>query len=102
MGQKEQLFVNDYTRIRNHETSMYVANKAAFVGWLGESHGGPRTGSVAVDVSQHDWDKWAYFPNTKQLRNQYVANTKLGYPMCLSTCSPPGSMLVNGVIDYVV
>lgn len=28
-----------------------------------------------------------YFPNTNQLRNQYVANEKLGYPMCLSTCA---------------
>eukprot|EP01051_Picozoa_sp_SAG22_P010730 SAG22_NODE_982_length_6164_cov_32.072218_3_plen_90_part_00 len=36
------------------------------------------------------WKEWVYFPNTNQLRNQYVANLALGYPMCLSTCPPPG------------
>ena len=25
--------------------------------------------------------------NTKQLRNQYVADLTLGYPMCLSACA---------------
>ena len=34
-----------------------------------------------------EWDRWSFFPNTGQLRNQYIANTKLGYPMCLTTCS---------------
>ena len=33
------------------------------------------------------WTTWVFFPNTGQLRNQYVANTTLGYPMCLTTCS---------------
>ena len=33
-----------------------------------------------------DWNTWTYFPNTNQIRNQYVANPALGYPMCLSAC----------------
>jgi hypothetical protein len=40
-----------------------------------------------VHSNTGDWATWSYFPNTKQLRNQYVANPSLGYPMCLSTCS---------------
>jgi hypothetical protein len=40
-----------------------------------------------VHSNTGDWAAWSYFPNTKQLRNQYVANPSLGYPMCLSTCS---------------
>ena len=36
-----------------------------------------------------EWAAWAYFPNTGQLRNQYVADVALGYPLCLSTCAPP-------------
>ena len=32
------------------------------------------------------WHMWSYFPNTKQLRNQYTGLPLLGYPKCLSTC----------------
>jgi len=30
------------------------------------------------------WNKWSFFPNTGQLRNQYTADTSLGFPMCLT------------------
>ena len=42
--------------------------------------------TVATRTGGKAWNSWVYFPNTSQLRNQYVANTNLGYPMCLSTC----------------
>jgi hypothetical protein len=47
---------------------------------------GNKDGTVAVG-KKGDWNTWSYFPNTNQLRNQYTANTNLGYPMCLTTCS---------------
>ena len=43
-----------------------------------------------------DW--WAEPRNTKQLRNQYVADTTLGYPMCLSTC--PNQALDDTVLLF--
>jgi len=73
-----QLFVNDYTRIRNQVVPITVAGTNKVLTGL-------KTGEVSVG-SRGDWNTWAYFPNSKQLRNQYVANEKLGYPMCLSTC----------------
>ena len=30
------------------------------------------------------WENWVYYPNTNQLRNQYVSIPKLGYPKCLN------------------
>jgi len=74
---KSQLFVNDYTRIRNKETSMVVSSvELALTGM--------KTGEVSVGKGG-DWKTWSYFPNTRQLRNQYTAIKNLGYPMCLST-----------------
>merc|ERR1719174_1448327 len=51
-----QLFVNDYTRIRNKETSVTVSsvNKPLI---------GNKEGSVQVGDSG-DWKTWSYFPNT--------------------------------------
>merc|ERR1712217_138371 len=73
-----QLFVNDYTRIRNTVTSLTVASS-------NQPLAGVLTGQVSVGKSG-DWKSWSYFPNTAQLRNQYVADMKLGYPMCLAAC----------------
>lgn len=74
-----QLFVNDYTLIRNRV--QLVTSKA-----VQQQLSGKKTGEVFVGNSGGDWKQWSYFPNTKQLRNQYVADTNLGYPLCLSTC----------------
>jgi len=83
----EQLFVNDYTLIRNTEVQLTVASlKMPLAGLL--------SGEVMLGNSGADWNSWSYFPNTKQLRNQYVANTKLGYPMCLSACKKANPELV--------
>lgn len=76
----EQIFTNDYTRIRNKETSLTVSS-------VNKPLVGGKDGSVSVG-SGGDWNTWSYFPNTRQLRNQYTTHTNLGYPMCLSTCSP--------------
>lgn len=77
-----QQFKNDYTNIRNRMMPVY----------LDEDSGKTLTGvgNSAVGINQKDaaWNSWTYFPNTKQLRNQYTANTKLGYPQCLSVCKP--------------
>jgi len=77
---REQLFVNDYTNIRNTEVPLTVAS-------LEKALAGKLNGEVTFSNSPPtDWTKWSYFPNTKQLRNQYAANLDLGYPMCLSAC----------------
>jgi hypothetical protein len=54
--------------------------------------GGSTDGTVGLaPVGSHlegtagtTWNSWAYFPNTKQLRNEYVSDSKLGYPMCVT------------------
>merc|ERR1719265_2618987 len=65
-----QLFVNDYTRIRNKETSVTVSsvNKPLI---------GNKEGSVMVGHTGGDWKTWSYFPNTQQLRNQYTTQINL-------------------------
>eukprot|EP00439_Symbiodinium_sp_Y106_P005552 s4381_g1.t1 len=55
----EQLFLNDYTLVRN--TLVEFTSKAVMKPLAGDK-------------------------NTKQLRNQYVAEVSLGYPMCLTAC----------------
>jgi len=90
-GKADQLFMNDYTLIRNRMqlvTSQVVQQKLT----------GKKSGEVFVSNSGFDWDRWSYFPNTKQLRNQYVADTTLGYPMCLSTC--PNQALDDTVLLF--
>ena len=72
--------MNDYTRIRN--TVVPVTSHL-----LNAPLTGAASGEVAVGAGPADWQVWSYFPNTQQLRNQYVADEALGYPMCLSTCS---------------
>jgi hypothetical protein len=80
-----QQFKNDYTRIR--DTTQPFTLKAGD-GTLKLS--GDKSGAVFVAESDAKrsgmWQTWSYFPNTKQLRNQYVADIDLGYPMCLSMC----------------
>ena len=79
-----QSFENDYTSIRNLVVPLSTPD--------GRQLQGTTDGSVFVS-SRHppalSWDKWSYFPNTNQLRNQYTPILDLGYPMCLSTCGVP-------------
>ena len=86
LGNDLQKFTNDYTRIRNTEEPLTLHNTGHAV------LAGRTNGAVFIQDGQSPmkelWSKWVFFPNTGQLRNQYVANTKLGYPMCLTTCSP--------------
>ncbi len=77
----QQQFYNDYTRVRNTPCAFTLQANSTL------KLSGVLSGEVFVSVvAPTGWNTWAYFPNTYQLRNQYVANTKLGYPMCLSTC----------------
>ena len=78
-----QQFKNDYTRIRNTVTSVYLDDGTGKTLLTGTS-----LGPVGINQKSSKWNSWTYFPNTKQLRNQYTANTGLGYPQCLSTCQP--------------
>lgn len=77
----EQQFRNDYTRIRAATVSMTVGD-----GMLVGSKDG--TVSIANKAPSDGWGAWTYFPNTGQLRNQHEADTNLGYPLCLTTCTP--------------
>lgn len=46
-------------------------------------------GAVPPNYPNPGWHSWSYFPNTRQLRNYYwVLSGEMGYPRCLSTCSP--------------
>merc|ERR1712139_376335 len=49
-----QLFVNDYTQIRNAETSLIVPS-------VNKPLVGSKDGSVSVGVGSGDWDVWSYF-----------------------------------------
>jgi len=84
-----QQFRNSYTRIR--DTVQPIEAKVG--GHLCGSDDGKAFLSNVLNASAvtavTKWCSWSYFPNSKQLRNQYVADTKLGYPMCLSTCNSP-------------
>merc|ERR1739845_292637 len=55
---KQQLFVNDYTRIRNKVMRISVASAE-------EDLVGSKNGEVFVG-SGGDWNAWSYFPNTRQ------------------------------------
>ena len=79
-----QKFMFDDTRIRSNVMQLHLIN-------MGVVLSGAINGTASVDSGESNktrgvWTSWVYFPNTNQLRNQYVANTTLGYPMCLSTC----------------
>ena len=86
----KQQFKNDYTRVRNEvvpfklkANSWGILSSLHLVGSLNDNGVTiERLPSLRADV----WSSWSYFPNSKQLRNQYLANTKLGYPSCLTTC----------------
>lgn len=84
-----QLFVHEYTDIRNWPVAVKPASGKKLVGKL--------TGEVAVD-DRGDWSMWSFFPNTRQLRNQYSAsspkNNTLGYPLCLSTCHTQTDVMI--------
>lgn len=83
-----QQFRNDYTRVRNTVVPLTVGSLhlTAYA----------KDATVSVEKEGAPWPfgppagtfrKWSYFPNTKQLRNSYVATEKDGYPLCLSTCT---------------
>ncbi|CAE7023212.1 galc [Symbiodinium natans] len=88
--QAAQLFVNDYTLVRN--TLVDFDSKA-----VNKPLAGDKSGAVFVGKTG-DWAKWTYFPNTKQLRNQYVAQVDLGYPMCLSSCPKKALVLEENLV----
>mmetsp|Transcript_16415 Transcript_16415/g.38937 ORF Transcript_16415/g.38937 Transcript_16415/m.38937 type:complete len:903 (-) Transcript_16415:167-2875(-) len=73
-----QIFSHDYTLIRNELVELTASA-------LHQPLAGKKSGATFVGRGG-DWTKWSYFPNSKQLRNQYVAVVELGYPMCLSAC----------------
>ena len=79
---------NDYTNIRNNlrPVTLGAYKKVDKVLTLtGELlHGKVSLCSGASCIAPSSWSHWAYFPNTNQLRNQYVTIPKLGYPKCLS------------------
>eukprot|EP00928_Gymnodinium_smaydae_P044536 TRINITY_DN29700_c0_g1_i1.p1 TRINITY_DN29700_c0_g1~~TRINITY_DN29700_c0_g1_i1.p1 ORF type:complete len:868 (+),score=181.75 TRINITY_DN29700_c0_g1_i1:35-2638(+) len=82
-----QQLKNDYTNVRNTAVPFFL--KADPSGSL--QLAGSVDGSVAVAAkgprnSPQSWQSWSYFPNTGQLRNQYVADLRLGYPRCLTAC----------------
>jgi hypothetical protein len=58
------------------------------------SGGGSSSGSsnTTTTTPTTTFMKWTYFPNTFQLRNQYVASdVTRGYPLCLSACTAPAA-----------
>ena len=68
------------------------ANETGGVCWTGTAKSCSKDPSWVGASQQREslaptWEKWVFFPNTGQLRNQYVAKTELGYPLCLTTCS---------------
>lgn len=77
-GDAGQIFRHDYTHIRNTRVHMEVSGMR-LLGW--------KSGRISANWRGGDWQKWSYFPNTKQLRNQYTADLQLGYPLCLSVCA---------------
>lgn len=90
-GQKTQQFRNDYTRIRNTLSSVtlgaYVpgASDDTTLTLVGTAPNAPVELSSS-NPAKGGWNKWSYFPNSKQLRNQYVS-TDSGYPQCLTVVS---------------
>jgi hypothetical protein len=83
-----QQFKNVYTSIRNGMQPLVLKAGSGKLRLAGSISGDVFLGEASEGDSK-SWQEWVYFPNTKQLRNQYVANTQLGYPMCLSTCAKP-------------
>jgi len=77
-----QQFRNSYTHIRNGVVPMQLPSGLHLAGHV--------DGEVAVSsktIGLGFWNQWCYFPNSRQLRNQYTADMSLGYPMCLAACA---------------
>ncbi|GAB5364943.1 hypothetical protein AAMO2058_001013600 [Amorphochlora amoebiformis] len=104
-GSVLQKFRNDYSTIRNKQgvfalngTSQEDMGRWTLRGNLDGSvsiqsmgDDGVRKASSYYNIRQHaaftSWNVWTYFPNSKQIRNQYTQEIDLlGYPMCLSAC----------------
>ena len=81
-GKTTQQFRNDYTLIRNTPVQVTLGdyNYKSKLSLQGTGMNAP----VILDSKKQVWNTWSYFPNTKQLRNQYNSDTTLGYPQCLS------------------
>ena len=91
-GKTEQEFRNDYTNIRNAAVKVTLGaydkadqGKFALVGT--GTHAPVKLSSGGGGGATVAWNTWSYFPNSKQLRNQYNSNIKLGYPQCLSVAA---------------
>jgi len=92
-GAKHQQFKHDYTLIRNAVQEMRLKDTGGLL--LAGAITGPAIGEVFLSRLKPSsatgfdafWNQWSFFPNTQQLRNQYVADARLGYPLCLSTCT---------------
>lgn len=96
-----QQFRNDYTNVRNRPVPFTVTENLIMSGStdgtvslsqtesaLGDVVAGVESAleSIEGETEAGTWGSWVYFPNTKQLRNQYTADINLGYPLCLSAC----------------
>jgi hypothetical protein len=78
-----QVFDFDDNRIRNWRQPMY----ARAAGSSGDRRIlGSFDGWVTIGAKEFDWNTWAYFPTSKQLRNKLVAYDLAMDPMCLSVC----------------
>ena len=91
-GEPKQQFRNDYTRIRNTEMPVQLTTLPGGSRTLSGNAGTgvvstPKDNAAELDNDPLAFNKWSYFPNTFQLRDQYTAsNDALGYPVCLSAC----------------
>jgi len=87
-GKTTQQFRNDYTSIRNRAAQVtlgsYDYEKKGKLALCGTEINGQVTLNTMKNQKKDKWSKWSYFPNSKQLRNQYNSDTTLGYPQCLS------------------
>lgn len=75
----EQEFRNDYTTIRNQEAALH--NKAGDL--QGVPNGNAFVGNPVLP-NEATFKRWAYFPNTLQLRSQLHYNSAVGSPQCLT------------------
>ena len=83
----KQIMSYDYTLIRNRLQHVKLGSL-----YVSASKQTKRL-SLEEAVIREYWQEWTYFPNTKQLRNQYTAVKSFGYPQCLSTCPPTHDVL---------
>jgi len=91
-----QRLKNDYTTIRNslQELTLEAGNSRFHLagGFDGSVFLAAKRSADRLPRQVQSWDSWSFFPNTGQLRNQYDPNESMGYPRCLSTCKPTGSL----------